>query len=79
MLRLPQQSNRRHTKYIKITNMKILDSYKKQREDKEKHEKEVMTCPQCGKRLLDQTFMSGSRMAGEAHCMTVGCSFRIIF
>jgi transcription elongation factor Elf1 len=59
--------------------MGILDQYQKAREDKENQDKEIFTCPKCGKRMIDNTFQRGSRLAGEAHCTTVGCDYRIIF
>jgi len=59
--------------------MGILDQYQKRREDKEKEDKKIMFCPVCGKKLLDNTFMHGSRKAGRAHCPNEGCAYRIIF
>ena len=51
----------------------------RENEEKVVVSKEEMPCPNCGKVLVDNTFVRGSRLAGEACCTAVGCSYRIYF
>lgn len=56
----------------------ILD--KIQNEQKREKEKDNMSfCPNCGKPMIDNTFMRGSRLAGSQHCTNPNCRTRIFF
>ena len=55
--------------------MGLLDSYAKQREQKEK-DKDLLICPNCKKEMKDNSFKHGSRKAGTYNC---DCGYQIMF
>lgn len=53
----------------------ILETIIKQ-ETKNKSDKKLK-CPECGNEMIDNTFMHGSRLAGNAECLK--CKTRLKF
>ena len=45
--------------------------------DEKERKEEFLKCPNCGKKLVDNTFLHGSRTGGEQHCDS--CDYRAIF
>lgn len=59
--------------------MSILERIQKEREDGKRKDKEILDlsiCSSCGKKMINNTFMHGSRLGGSYDC---SCGNKIIF